>query len=310
MTENRNLITAIERVQKLAEGSKLQRLLHNPLKYFNALFFRKLIYPLNKKGKLTLCKSFFDTPINVLLPAGTDIYLLGAKSHSSEIKLAKFICKNLQHNAVFIDIGAHFGYYSLLASKIVGKQGKVVGIEASKSIFEVLKENASNAENLLLFNMACTDKKEDVTFYEFPVLYSEYNTLMPDQFESSAWTNKNKAQKINVQGNTLDAFLKPLNLKPDFIKIDVEGAEDKVISGMKSTLENNHQLIIAMEYLKETRHNTAHIQATKLLLEAGFIPHIILNDAKTKPVAANEIQSYLESKDMESDNIILKKPTQ
>jgi len=106
-----------EKVENLAKGSKLRRLLQNPSKYIFAIFARKVIYPLFKRGIKQKTKLFFGKKITVTLPAGSDIYLTGGKAHDSEIRLTKFILKNLAQDDVFIDVGAHFGFFTRLASE-------------------------------------------------------------------------------------------------------------------------------------------------------------------------------------------------
>ncbi|MBV9481332.1 MAG: FkbM family methyltransferase [Acidobacteria bacterium] len=60
-----------------------------------------------------------------------------------EPDLTAFIKRRLSKGDVFIDLGANIGYFSLLASQIVGKEGKVIAIEAAPQIFEALLQNLS-----------------------------------------------------------------------------------------------------------------------------------------------------------------------
>ena len=288
----------------LAEGSKLKRLLNSPLKYLNGLFYRKFIYPIKKKGKIISCNTFFDCQMKVVLPAGMDIYLLGGKSHDSETRLAKFIFKTLKFNDVFVDIGAHFGYFSLFASKLLKKNGNVISIEASKSIFRVLEDNTAHSSNIDVYNLAISNKNDKLEFYEFPVLYSEYNTVLPSQFNDSSWIKNNKPIKIEIEGRKLDSLLKELGLIPSFIKIDVEGAEFMVVSGMLKILENGKDLVVSMEYLNYNRQNSAHMKATEFLINQGYFPHVIEREGNLKPIIFTDIPRYLRNIGLESDNII------
>ncbi|MEL6392762.1 MAG: FkbM family methyltransferase, partial [Bacteroidota bacterium] len=111
----KNLLT----VENLASSSKIKRMMNNPVKYLNAILFRELTYKSNKKPRLVRTTTFFGRPMSVLLPSSTDIYLTGGKSHSSEIRLARFIIKHLNEGDFFVDVGAHYGYFTQLASCIV-----------------------------------------------------------------------------------------------------------------------------------------------------------------------------------------------
>lgn len=134
------LLSGIEKVQKIASASKLERMLANPVKYFRAIFFREIIYRRTRKSQEVQATTFFGFPMRILLPSATDICLTGGKSHPSEIRLAKYLIQNLRHNDSFLDIGAHYGYFSLLAAQLVGSNGRVTAFEASPSTFQVLKK--------------------------------------------------------------------------------------------------------------------------------------------------------------------------
>src|SRR5690606_3346806 len=86
----------LQKVEKLAKGGKITRLLHNPARYCYAMWLSKLLYPRTRKGSLKRALLFFGGEMQVLLPAATDIYLTGGKTHSSEIRLAKFMIANLK----------------------------------------------------------------------------------------------------------------------------------------------------------------------------------------------------------------------
>jgi len=193
------LLKNLQKVERLAVSSKWYRLFHNPYKYFNAVFFHKYIYKRNKKVKKVKTITFFDIEIDVLLPASTDIYLTGGKSHNSEIRLAKFLIKNLKKRATFIDVGAHYGYFSLLAAQIVGKQGKVGAFEAAPSSYEVLALNTSAHQSITIKHNAISDSNGNLTFYEFPNLYSEYNSFDIKQYENEKWFSKFKPKKNLIE---------------------------------------------------------------------------------------------------------------
>lgn len=301
------MLDQLNQISKLAKGSKIRRLLHNPSNYLSGLFFSKITYNRIKKGKLATCQTIFDYPMTVILPASMDIYLLGGKGHDSEIRLAKLMNKSLKKGSNFIDVGAHFGYFSLMASKIVGATGKVISIEASQAITEVLTQNTAPYSNINQYHLACQDTAEELSFFEFPILFSEYNTLHPDQYEGTDWIKTNPPQEIKVQGKSLDDLLRELKVVPNFIKIDVEGAEHKVALGMVETLQNNQDLTIAMEYLEDARDNISHKKATKTITDAGYHAHVINKDGGLEKIDRLEIANYLKTHGMESDNVVFRR---
>ena len=149
----------LDKIEKLANASKWARLMYNPSKYLFGIGHRTLVYPFTKKGILKNASTFFGKRMNLLLPSGMDIYLLGGKSHDSEIRLARFILDNVKQGDTFLDIGAHFGYFSLLASSIVGEKGSVYCVEASKATFAVLSQNVGKEKNITPFNIAISNVK-------------------------------------------------------------------------------------------------------------------------------------------------------
>ncbi len=294
----------VNQLERLAQSSKWQRLLHAPFRYIGGQLFHQLIYKNTRKGKLVKANTFFGTDMQVLLPAGMDIFLLGGKTHDSEVRLTRFMLQYLKEGNRVLDVGTHFGFYSLLASKLVGDSGRVIGVEASEAIFQIYKKNTAAAENLTPFHLAATETNGTISFYEFPVLYSEYNTLSPDQFEGEAWLQKNPAKEIKVEGKKLDDLLAEENITPDFIKIDVEGAEDQVIKGLSDTLQKATPLV-ALEYLADERENTPHQIAEKLLRSFGYRAHLI--DKEDQLIPTTDVAKALRQNKIDSDNIIFSK---
>ena len=299
----------LNKVEQLAVANKFQRLLHHPLRYVSAQFFRTITFPLTKKGTLRTAQTFMNYPLSILLPSGMDIYLTGGKAHDSEIRLARFLIHFFNNNAhnkdiSFVDIGAHVGYFSLLASFLIGENARVYAFEAAKGTFDLLKKNLKNRSNIQVFHNALTDSEMDLTFYEFPVLYSEYNTLHIAQFENEKWFKKFQPLKNTVKGMTLDTVFEKFTLKNAVIKIDTEGAEAQVIAGAKAVLAHQNPIII-MEFLTDKNKNEGHHQAFKMLTESGFSVYFIEKNGEL--IVLNDIEIYFSNKKLESDNFVFMK---
>ncbi len=303
MKEN-NLLKSLQSVEKIALSSKIMRLWNNPYKYLLAMFHRKLVYPKTKKEKIVNTKLFYGRNMTIALPASTDIYLTGGKSHPSEIRLAKFIIRNLNNSNHFLDIGAHFGYFTLIASELVGENGIVLSFEPTGKSYELLQENIAGLRNIITQQKAISNSLEPIIFYEFPNLYSEYNTSDITQFESKKWINNFKPTKVEVETTTIDTITKDGKFNPQIIKIDVEGAEYNVISG-GLTFFKNYKPIIVMEYLEPKRKNETHKKALDLLSSLGYNSYIIKNDGTIEPIT--KIDNYLNAEKLDSDNIVFKK---
>lgn len=300
----KSLIEKLDRVEKIASASKLGRMMNQPFNYLNAILFREFIYKRKKEEKEVISNVFFDSKMHLLLPSSTDIYLTGGKSHDSEIRLAKFLINNLELGDSFVDVGAHYGYFTLLGSKLVGKEGAVYAFEASPKTYSILHKNTRDQANIQDHNLAVSDEVKDLTFYEFPNLYSEYNTLNIEQFTNEPWFQEYKPKKVVIQSVILDDFLSSERISPKIIKIDVEGAENQVINGLKNHL-GAHAPFIVMEYLSDDRGNQEHREAEQKLNALGYQSYIIDPSGNLKQ--ARSITQYLEQNHLESDNIVFSK---
>lgn len=301
---NTKLLQQLEQVEKLATSGRVARALHQPLRYLNAQAFLKFIYPKTHRGQFKKAFTFFGQPMELLLPAATDIYLTGGKTHDSEIRLARYMIRELKPGQVYVDIGAHFGYYTLLASKLVGDSGRVYAFEAAKNTYSVLEKNTAALPHVKAIHNAMSDKAEKITFYEFPVLYSEYNSMHIEQFENESWIKKYQPSKTEVQAVTLDSFTGQQQLQAHFIKIDVEGAEDKVIAGGREMFTKQAPVVV-MEFLSESRLNKPHFAAMGVLKGLGY--HTFAIDNKGGLVTVDDVEAYFKQQGMESDNIVFKK---
>jgi FkbM family methyltransferase len=152
-----------------------------------------------------------------------------------EPKTTQFIKDNLKPGQTFVDVGASVGYYTLLASELVGSQGKVYAFEPAKETFEMLEDNIrmNNLGNVKSFNLALSDKKE---------VGKLYVGKSPGQNSLSG-----KGSYEEVEEITLDEIAKSEEIVPDVIKIDVEGAELYALKGMMELLESNRDLVIIIE---------------------------------------------------------------
>ncbi len=275
--------------------------MRNPYRYFNAIFFREMVYRFTKKEKIVSAELFFGRKMKIALPAATDIYLTGGKSHSSEIRLAKFLILNLKKGGHFLDIGAHYGYFTLLASEAIGNEGKVMSFEPSSVAYRVLNDNTDQQKNITITQSAVSNSSDNLVFYEFPNLHSEYNSTDVSQFEKESWFQHSQPVRVEVKATTIDLITADSRFLPSIIKIDVEGAEFNVIQGGLNYFEH-HAPAVVMEYLEPKRKNESHQKAAQLLKSLGFQSHVIESDGRLRPVA--DIDAYLEAEKLDSDNIV------
>ncbi len=268
------------------------------------MVLRELICRIRNTDQLSYCRTCFGFDMYIRLPAAMDIYLAGAKSHDSELRLAKYMIHHLHADQIFVDVGAHFGYFTLLANLLVGQQGMVHAFEAAPDTFVVLRQNHNNKHSIQIHNHAVSDNNAEVEIYQFPTQYSEYNTLDVAQFETASWFVKNQPKVTKIKAVTLTDFFNQRGVHPHLIKIDVEGSEARVIQGAAAYLRD-HAPAIVMEYLSAERGNEAHRAAHDMLLAFGYDVYRI--DHQGYPSKINDISDYFKSYSLASDNLLYQK---
>jgi FkbM family methyltransferase len=268
------------------------------------MIFRYIIYPVTKKECKLSADLFWNGQVCIALPPSMDIFLLGCKTDDAEIRLTRYLLKHLEQGNFFVDIGSHIGYYSLLSSFCVGETGRVISVEASPATFSLLKKNVAKHKNIEAFNIALSDKEETTFFYEFAGR-AEYNTTEPAQFEEKKWFSKVQYNKILVETSKGDTLMARYTEKANVFKIDVEGAENRVIAGLGAYLLKNDSVVV-MEFVNEKRHNGHHIAADALLSGLGYTAFYILPDGTLQRING-DTGKYVEKTGLESDNIVYRK---
>jgi FkbM family methyltransferase len=149
-----------------------------------------------------------------------------------EPDVSHYVSQRLSEGDVFVDVGANLGYYSLMASRIVGKTGAVVAIEASPRIFARLQANldANRSANVRAVNVAVSAEAGSVTVYSGPAQNSGATSIL------KKW--RNGESEAVVAALPLDQILTEIERKKiALIKIDVEGAEMPIMSQLLSSIE-------------------------------------------------------------------------
>lgn len=211
--------------------ARLNRIpINSNLKIF---ILRKIYYPYCAWRKLDVeGKTFFGATMHLNLSDGlqTNIFLSGYW----EPAITKYISKSLSKEDIFIDIGANIGYYTLLASKLVGTEGKVYAFEASPKIFTELQKNVlkNKIKNTKLFNIAISNKSGLTWIWSAPEGNAGHSTIMDNVAIEDGHT-----REAEVPCGTIGDFIPHADLvSARLIKIDIEGAERLAIEGIMLSL--------------------------------------------------------------------------
>lgn len=130
---------------------------------------------------------------------------------------------------IVIDAGANIGMFSIMASILVGKTGKVIAIEPEPENLKILKRNVelNNINNMIIINKALFSKSgERINFFQ--------NGVMS---KISLSDNNEPGNYIEVETITLDDIISCLNMQPKVLKMDIEGAEKFALLSSQKTFQ-------------------------------------------------------------------------
>jgi FkbM family methyltransferase len=243
--------------------SRLKRLIKDPIRTFK--FYILAFFSYIKPFKVT-SKTFWGDTMAYYLPEGNAIYYYGF----FEANLTNFFINYLQEGDVFVDVGAHVGFYSILASDLVGASGSVHSFEPTPRTFESLLENSHKHPNILVNNFAVLNEEKTLDFVDYGPRYSAFNG-----FKNRTATNMNflkrDAMPIKVQSIVLDSYCENNKIKPTFVKIDAEGAEHLILQGMVILLKTARP-VISIEVAGEEEWQENCQKSIKFLLDQDYLP--------------------------------------
>jgi FkbM family methyltransferase len=181
-----------------------------------------------------------------IVGAGNHGYWLGTYEQEKQ----NWLHDNVRENDVFYDLGAHVGYYTLLASLLVGKKGVVYAFEPNPRNLVFLRRHITlnTVENAIVKESAVADRDGMMTF----------------NFDVSSFMGHIDAKAdFKVDVVSLDSCLEKGEIKrPDCMKIDVEGAELSVLKGAGECLSRHHPRIFLSLHSQELLNECAAFLAS------------------------------------------------
>lgn len=214
------------------------------------------------RGSTKKCKLFYDQDMFVVLPEVISecIYTYG---FFDEV-VSFLVINNVKEGDVVLDIGAHYGYFSLLLSHIVGDEGKVFSFEPTPSTYEILLKNVNSRQNVIPVNKAVGSQNGEGEIIDYGLKYSGWNTLSLTESKAPHIFENCELNQVEVDVVKLDDYLLVDKVNPNFIKIDVESLEFDVISGLQDTIK-----MYGPKIIMETG-STSSLKAANLLLSYGY----------------------------------------
>jgi FkbM family methyltransferase len=180
------------------------------------------------------------------LPGTRPVRLRYTSSRSSVVRYdalqVAWLSSHLREGDTAVDIGAHYGSYSILMAAKCGQSGHVISFEPDPYAREVLARNLGLNPSIKRPKVeicACSDEIGEATLFSRGG--NSQSSLARSAVEFSA---AHTAEAIRVPLVTLDSYLSECNLpEPRCVKIDAEGAEIRILKGAKQVLASNADVV-------------------------------------------------------------------
>jgi len=160
-----------------------------------------------------------------------------------ETEERSFVEHFLRPGMMVLDIGAHHGFYTLLASKRVGPTGRVLAFEPSPREQQALRLNLklNRCKNVSIQGLALGDEETEGSLFLVRGSETGFNSLKPPE-------TRNPTTPVRVRIRRLDNVLRDAKIdRADLIKLDVEGGELGVLQGATDLLERRPRPVILVE---------------------------------------------------------------
>lgn len=173
----------------------------------------------------------------------------------------KFLIENSK--PIIFDVGAGNGQ-SIKRYKKIFEFPEIHSFEPNLDEINIIKQNYSNDENLIINNIALGEKKE---ILEFNISHTPAHSSFNEFNKNTSWfksrlvknnldDKKYIKKKINIQTITLDDYVDKNQISNiDVLKIDTQGFEDKVLLGAQKCLKENKIKLIQLELIFSEVYN-------------------------------------------------------
>jgi FkbM family methyltransferase len=214
-------------------------------------------YRVARISRISIFSRMFHKLGGFALADGSGAYLFDVEGHKMHIPTENIGCGMApwepETTAVFlslitdgdvvVDLGAHVGYYTLLAARRVGPEGRVFAFEPHPDNFRLLVKNIESNfyRNVIPVQKAVSNETgEAELFLQGPTTHS--------LFRKSKDSNKS----VLVQTTSLDEYFQTveqrLRSRIKLIKMDIEGAELQAMLGMRQIINENAEIAIISEF--------------------------------------------------------------
>jgi FkbM family methyltransferase len=247
------------------------------------------------KGMHSFLRGPYYSLMSQLYPRGVPIHLpgrcsvklhprmLGIRPERYEPELGAFIERRVSTGMCVLDIGAHVGLHTLRFCQRVGPSGRVIAVEPSPANANALRDHLSwnGCEHASVIQAAIGDTVGEIRF-----------AYRPDAFDAGGFANSiaydvGGSQSV-IPVTTIDEICR--DLAPNFIKIDVEGAEMLALQGGELTFrQHSPVLLVAIHPEAMGALNSNPAQLVTFLEGFGYVARHLDGSAVTRSPGFEEL---------------------
>lgn len=281
----------LDRGARLARAGRVGKLARSPVLMIRTQALEeacRLLGRVVEKGATT----FWGDEMTVIVP---DSVSIGVWRYGFfEEGLTRFLLSRLREGMTFVDVGAHIGYFSLLASWLVGPRGEVHCFEPGMETFRILMRNVNNRRNVVANNLAVWSEATKLDFNDYGMGLAAFNTVFSGPRDTRV--RPRKTARYSVLAVRLDDYIQSTGIAPALVKIDAENAELEVLRGLTTTMARLKPLISIEVGDARIEGTPASREVIEFAVQHGYRPYEI-QGTEVVPHSLRESYRY--------DNLIL-----
>jgi FkbM family methyltransferase len=205
-------------------------------------------------------------------------YILKHRSYAPDV--SALLRKTLQPGMTFVDAGANIGYFSLLASKLVGPRGRVFAVEPDEFNRQLLEANLSRhgCRNATVLPVAAWSERTHLTIRPNP------------QGGAGVAIATAEAGLKRIPAARLDQLIEG---KVDYLKVDCESTDHMVVAGAERLIHANPSILITVEFSPQHGSHTGHNpeQILGVYRDLGLSPFQILKRRGLRPTTYSALST-------------------
>ncbi len=229
---------------------------------------RRIVLPMLERfspGDISIRHHFTDEKLRIHCYRHKGYWFHGKRREAESMDLfGRFIAQG----STVLDVGGHVGYVAMYLAELVGPDGKVVVFEPGKNNLPYLRRNAGEKENVTVVEKGVGARPERRSFF-LENLTGQNNSFVDDfdvleTNKARAYASQTKVEETTVDVVTLDDFCGARQMRPDFIKIDVEGFEREVLLGAERLLREVRPMLMV-------EIQAGHADIVRLARKLGYL---------------------------------------